>query len=213
MTKKANKKAAAKPASITGDHFTLAQVAIECSHFQTEMEAVNEKKGSISDHFMNAATMYITEAPQGEMQKDHPFLVACKAQEELSKSNEAGVNKWDKIPSSWSQMKSNIKAAYNRGIDINSFETESMMRAELNSQRKAEKDELQANTQVDEALTDVAESLSPEISLRLFAFVNACKDLTEAQELDAVRILDESLENLITMKEISAQFAGESGAA
>jgi len=79
--KKTVKKDTTKKASITGDHFTLDQVAAECIGFQTEHDELQEKKGSIADHFMNAATIYITDKPNGEpMAKDHPFLVACKEQ-------------------------------------------------------------------------------------------------------------------------------------
>ena len=133
---------------------------------------MTEKQGTISDHFMSAATIYITEAPTGEaMADDHPFLVACKAVEKFMKSEAAKVNQWDKIPPSWSQIKSNIKAAYKHGININDFDTESSMRAELNEKRKAEKEEGQNNDQLEGALTDIGESISQEISQRIFAMV------------------------------------------
>lgn len=216
MTKKikANDKAQAsttRAASLSGDSFTLAQVAVECVHFQTDSEALSEKKGTLSDHFMSAAKMYIKDKPVGEMAVDHPFLVACKAQEMASKSKEAGINQWDKVPAAWSQMKSNIKASYNMGIDINEYEQERPLRDELNKQRKAKKDAeaTKEGEQVDEALQDAVNTVSPEVALRLFAIVNQCKDMTDAQERDIVRILDESLENIVTMKEIAAQFDAE----
>lgn len=200
--------------SLTGDHYTLRQVAVECINFQTENEMLQAKKGSIADHFMNAATMYITEKPNGEpMAKDHPFLVACKMEEEFAKSKDAGVNQWDKIPPNWSQMKSNIKAAYNMGLDITSYKDEFSMRKDLNEARKVKKGEVvEAVDQVDTALQDAVEQANPEISLRLFAIVNQCKKLTEAQNDEVVRILDQSLEAIITMKEIAAEFEHEEAA-
>jgi hypothetical protein len=208
MTKKKTTTDTTKKASITGDHFTLEQVAAECIGLQTEQEMLSAKKGTISDHFMDAAKMYITDKPDGQpMAKDHPFMQACIDQEALSKSSAAGVNQWDKTPANWSQMKSNIKQAYNKGIDINGFETESKMRATLNEVRKAERaakvDEVD---QVEQALTDATEGLSPELSQRIFAIVQICKDMDEKQQDDALRILDDSLENIMVMKELVAQF-------
>lgn len=196
------------PASITGDHFTLEQVAAECIGFQTEHEQLQEKKGSIADHFMNASTIYITAKPDGEpMAKDHPFLVACKAQEELSKSPAAGLSRWEKIPASWSQMKSNIKAAYNMGLDINSYKDEFTMRNDLNAARKAKKED--AVDQVEQGIADAVEGANPEVNLRLHAILNTCKDLTDAQSDEVLRILDQALESIVVMKAIAGEFREE----
>ena len=66
MTKKTAVKntPSAKRGSLSGDHFTLEQVAHECIGFQTESEALKDKKGTLSDHFMDAAKMYITKKPK-----------------------------------------------------------------------------------------------------------------------------------------------------
>jgi len=197
--------------SITGDHNTLAQVADMCAGFQTESEMFAVKKASIADCFMSAAQIYITDKPDGEpMPKDHAFLMACKAQEDFSKSTEAGLNQWDKIPANWSQMKSNIKAAYNKGIDINDFEYESKMREELNNIRKEEKGE--KVDQVEDSLSDVTESASPELAQRLFAINNLCKDMTPAQTDDVIRILDEAIQSIAIMKELVAETQKEAAA-
>jgi len=199
-------------ASITGDHFTLEQVAAECIGLQTEQEMLSAKKGTISDHFMDAAKMYITDKPKNgeKMEKDHPFLVACKDQEALSKSSASGVNQWDTIPPNWSQMKSNIKQAYNKGIDINVFDTESKMRDTLNEVRKAEREaKVEEVSQVEQALDDATEGLSPELSQRIFAIVQVCKDMSSAQQDDALRTLDGALETIMVMKELVTELQAE----
>lgn len=194
-----------KPASLTGDHYTLAQVAVEAIHFATEDEMLKTKKSTIADHFMSAATMYITEKPTGEeMPKDHPFLVACKEQETFSKSAAAGENQWDTIPRVWTQLKSNIKQAYNNGIDINDYDSENSVREELNKRRKEAKEKGE-NNQESEALTDLAETASQPLSQRVFAIAQMCKDLTEAQEQDVLRILDDAIENITVMKELTSE--------
>lgn len=205
------KPATTKKASITGDHFTLAQVAPMCIGFQTEYEMLNAKKASIADCFMDAAKIYITDKPKGKMENDHPFLLACKSQEEFSKSGEAKANQWDKIPANWSQMKSNIKAAYNKGIDVNDYKTEASLREDLNKIRKAEKGE--KVDQVEDSLTDATEGASPELTQRLFAINNLCKGLSEAQTDDAIRSLDEAIQAIAIMKELVKETTAEAAAA
>lgn len=204
MSKKTTK---STPASLTGDKYTLAQVAEECINFQTENELLKERKGTISDHFMSAATLYIKEprGDNGEMLKDHPFMVACESQEKISKSEAAGIHQWDKIPSQWSQMKSNIKAAYNMGLDITEFSTESSMRKDLNELRKADKEskktpDEKAEGQVEGSLTEVVNDGNVVVSQRLFAIVEACKDLSPEQVTDAENILEDALESILLMK-------------
>lgn len=205
-TVKTNTKAVKE--SLSGEHYTLEQVAGECIGFQTEHEELQAKKGSIADHFMNASMMYITEKPNGEpMAKDHPFLVACKAQEELSKSPASGAKQWDKIPASWSQMKSNIKAAYNMGLDINSYKDEFSMRKDLNAARKEAKEE--AVDQVEQGLEDAVQGGNPEMNLRLHAIVNACKGLTDAQNDEVLRVLDQALESIVVLTYIAGEFVEE----
>jgi len=212
MAKK-NTKSKAKAGSLSGDNFTLEQVAIECIHFETENEVVKQSKNTLSDHFLSAASIYIKDVnTTGEdMASDHPFLVACDAQEKISKSEQAGINQWDKIPRSWSQLKSNVKAAYNMGLDINSYTTESSMRKDLNEARKAAKEanktpEELAAEQVESALDVLTESGNTALSQRLFAITEQCKNVTDSQADDILRILDEALENIMVMKELAAQF-------
>lgn len=205
--KRTNSKA--KAGSLSGDHFTLEQVAQECIGFQTDSEELKEKKGTLSDHFMDAAKMYILRPPvEGEeMAEDHAFLVACSLQEKASKSDSAGLYQWDKVPASWSQMKSNIKQAYNMGLDINTFTSESAMRKELNTLRKEAKEqnktpEQRAQEQVESALSEMVEGENTIISQRVFAIVEACKDLTPAQVGDVENILGATLENILLMKQL-----------
>lgn len=207
----------AKAGSLSGDHFTLEQVAQECIGFQTESEVLKDKKGTISDHFMDAAKMYITKKPKKgeEMAVDHAFLVACNAQETASKSESAGMYQWDKVPPAWSQMKSNIKAAFNMGLDINSYTSESAMRKDLNEARKAAKaenksDEEKAQEQVEGALDDMVKSGNVLISQRVFAIVESCKDLTDAQVGDVEQILANALENILLMKHLVSEVGEES---
>ncbi len=213
MTKKQTSKKTTSnnsaPASITGDHFTLEQVANECVFFQTENEELQVKKSTVADHFMSAAKLYIQDKnTTGEdMAKDHPFLVACKDQENLSKSSAAGVNQWDVVPSVWTQIKSNIKAAYNMGMDVSSYEKEGALRKDLNEARKEKKKAEEGETQVDQALSDAVEGLNPEVSLRIFALVQMSKDVTEAQSDEIVRVLDEAIDTVNIMKELAVELA------
>lgn len=201
----------AKRGSLSGDHFTLKQVAEECIGFQTLSEDLKDKKGTLSDHFMDAAKVYIKKPKKGEtMEEDHAFLVACAAQEKASKSESAGRFQWDKVPPSWSQMKSNLKAAFNMGIDINKYETESSLRKDLNEARKAQKEanktpEEKAKEQLEGAVDDMVENGETTISQRIFAIIEACKSLTPEQVDDAAAVLASTLEDIKVLNALNTE--------
>lgn len=83
-----------------------------------------------SAHLMMVARQYPTEKA---------FEAACKAAEEWILSDKAGKAKLSKLPRSWINAKSNIKAGIRRGMKLDDYPTESALRSKLTEIRKAEK--------------------------------------------------------------------------
>jgi len=197
--------------TLSGTHYTLEGVAIECIHFTTAREDIKTQQGTLSDHFMSAAQVYIKAPKKGEeMQEDHPFLVACEKVESFMKSEAAGINQWDKIPAVWSQLKSNMKAAFNLGMDINAFDTESSMRKELNERRKAKKAETvspeqKALEQAQEAVSELVEKGDTALSQRIFAIVEACRKATPDQLDDVIAVLDSATSDIKAILAVTAE--------
>lgn len=192
-------------ASLTGEHFTLEQVALECIRFETVSEDLKEEKATLSDHFLSAAKLYIKKPKEGEeMLEDHPFLAACKAQEKLSKESK-GMDAWDTVPRSWTQLKSNMKQSFNIGLDVNKYKTEGALRTDLNKARKDKKEadktpEQKAVEQVTESLGSIVETGETVIQQRIFAIIEACKNLSEAQADDVAAVLETTLADINVLK-------------
>lgn len=113
--------------------------AIEAIHkLQTlvdnAMEKVKERKEEISGQLFQLAK---------ECNTVDEFDQRCAYAEGVFKSKH---KKGTKIPKHWTQVKSNIKAAMRKDIDLNDHETESSMRKALNEARKAERAESSEDT-------------------------------------------------------------------
>lgn len=118
---------------------TMRSVMLEAVEVQTAIEEGKSGKGAISQHLMICARKFVdgkTKALDVDM-----FLTACKQEEKFIKSQEAGINRQDRVPPCWTQAKSNIKAAADFGLSPADFKTESAMRKALNECRKAAKQE------------------------------------------------------------------------
>lgn len=133
----------------TENTMTFQQVMIDAIKAEQVVETGKAKKSIVSQELMELAAQFVTgkkfnvgAAPNGlkEFRSEVPsgFLGACYEAEQWAKSDAAGVNKVEKIPTCWSTAKSNIKAAFvDFGLLVTDYDTESALRKDLNEKRKA----------------------------------------------------------------------------
>lgn len=139
MTKQANK---------VDNSLTFQNAMIDAIKAEQVVETGKAKKSIVSQELMDLAEQFVNgekfiigQAPNGlqEFRSETPtgFLGACYEAEQWAKSDAAGKNKVEKIPTCWSTAKSNIKAAWvDFGMLVTDYDSESALRKELNEQRK-----------------------------------------------------------------------------
>lgn len=120
-------------------------------------KVVTTKTGSISNALLVVARQFQSQSTIGTVSSVNAdrFLDACKLEESFIRSTEARRNKVDKLPRSFTQPKSNIKAALNLGLSLANFNTESSLRKEVQALRKAA-----ATNPVDTAIAGLKKSLA-----------------------------------------------------
>jgi hypothetical protein len=125
--------------------FTLRNVAVEAAIADVQKDYAKESGTMVSQHIMTIAKTF----PNVD-----GFLAACSIEEDFLKSpagmqtvldafRKEGIKEQfsGNCPRAWSQAKSNIKKAWQLGINPSDHETESSMRAELNKKRNEKKNQ------------------------------------------------------------------------
>lgn len=141
-------------------------------------ELIKSLASSVSNHLLMVAHSI---PPCNEEGKDKSalFIAACEIEEAYIKSDDAGIHKVDKLPRCYINPKSVIKSAYDLGINLKDYQTESELRkkvAELRKAKKESEEDKEDSDTINLMDEDVIE-IDPRLSQSVAAFLNTIKDL------------------------------------
>ena len=148
MTKKTAKKTTSTPDAVGSEAVTLKQVLLhyvrdakKISGLQAKIEgfsvSLSQEMLSVAQGFYTGSSKRIDTITRGKTESLPTDLIAflevCKTEEEAFKAG----GKSRVIPRNYSQLKSNIKNAWAKGLNIKEYSKELELRDALNTHRKA----------------------------------------------------------------------------